>query len=793
MDFQTIKPLNNESIIEMQSAIFLLALIFMLINIKIAAQTGWCGITPPTHSAYMASIQTQSVASTISVSRPLAIHFYVVRNSLGTLPGNNSAPSSQNTLITFIRNSIEIANVLFQPKMISFYPSAITFINSDNWFSFDLSEISNINSSYNDPNAINVYLVQDFIPRSNNLAGYAQFPDANPSNALFLSVSRAGKYTMSHELGHYFNILHTFNETWFDRPVEYPAAYGGNCSTSGDMICDTPVEPTCGGTAWSCSNSDICTSNPVTVTYQGNIYTFTPIRGNVMSYNNCSTQSFTSQQLDRIENTLLTHPNRLFLVDNNNPPAIKLTSMNAYTIRTNEINQSVSYLKQIPLKLFRDNILINTVYSAATGGIDVDAGNFIPGYQLGKIIPEPNLSLNGNGAINSADLAILQNHNTNNVPITTPYRLIAADLNNSGNVSTFDAIFLQKIILGIYTTSLPNNTSWRYIPSYAISNTGFFTQLNQNPFNAQWSVNNEIRGYLVNPALGITKTFFDDFDISLQNNPLIDQQNTWSFQAIKVGDLDFSVTEYPSFRTPNEPQLRGGDPYTITYNEKECLEKGQLYEIELEANCKDDLLVYQIGAKIDLKQIEVIRAEQTEIGKFDEDNYNMSALKDGQLKIVWTDVDKGEKVKFNKNRSLFKIVVMPKIQICDLTNAIKIDKEVMPTMFLSERVKEIPTELEWKVNKTNKLISQVSSIVAPFPNPTTNEVTFDVNLDRGSLLVRIILSDITGRKNEFVQEGFKGFNRFVIKSLDEFKPGLINYQIIVDNMQQLFSGSFIKF
>jgi hypothetical protein len=47
-------------------------------------------------------------------------------------------------------------------------------------------------------------------------------------------------------------------------------------------------------------------------------------------------------------------------------------------------------------------------------------------------------------------------------PLNSPYKMIAADANKSGSITTFDIVELRKLILGIYT-ELPNNTSWRFV------------------------------------------------------------------------------------------------------------------------------------------------------------------------------------------------------------------------------------------------------------------------------------------------------------------------------------------
>lgn len=48
--------------------------------------------------------------------------------------------------------------------------------------------------------------------------------------------------------------------------------------------------------------------------------------------------------------------------------------------------------------------------------------------------------------------------------LETPYRMIAADANNNGAISTTDMLAISKVILAI-EDSFPNNTSWRFVPA----------------------------------------------------------------------------------------------------------------------------------------------------------------------------------------------------------------------------------------------------------------------------------------------------------------------------------------
>ncbi|MGI9158886.1 MAG: T9SS type A sorting domain-containing protein, partial [Saprospiraceae bacterium] len=84
--------------------------------------------------------------------------------------------------------------------------------------------------------------------------------------------------------------------------------------------------------------------------------------------------------------------------------------------------------------------------------------------------------LNG---VTTYDLVLISKHILGLEPLTTPYKMIAADANKSNSITTFDIVELRKLILGIYT-ELPNNTSWRFVDkSFTFANP-------TNPFAAQF-------------------------------------------------------------------------------------------------------------------------------------------------------------------------------------------------------------------------------------------------------------------------------------------------------------------
>ena len=68
------------------------------------------------------------------------------------------------------------------------------------------------------------------------------------------------------------------------------------------------------------------------------------------------------------------------------------------------------------------------------------------------------------------DIILIQRHILGVVRLSSPYKMIAADVNRSGSITTLDIIQMQRLILGV-VNGFPGNTSWRFIPaSYVFPN-----------------------------------------------------------------------------------------------------------------------------------------------------------------------------------------------------------------------------------------------------------------------------------------------------------------------------------
>ncbi|MBR9921515.1 MAG: T9SS type A sorting domain-containing protein [Bacteroidetes bacterium] len=113
------------------------------------------------------------------------------------------------------------------------------------------------------------------------------------------------------------------------------------------------------------------------------------------------------------------------------------------------------------------------------------------------------LAING---VSSLDIGLLLFHLDGTLPLDSPYKMIAADTDNSGVITVADTVDIRALVLG-QTTSFTNNASWRFVAAdYAFPNPS-------NPWMESWP------------------------EIINLNGATTDQLDQ-NFIAIKIGDLN---------------------------------------------------------------------------------------------------------------------------------------------------------------------------------------------------------------------------------------------------------------
>jgi len=215
--------------------------------------------------------------------------------------------------------ALEAVNRFYEPAGFQF---SICKFNYFHGYEYDTLSIQPRNENAEElrrknyePYTINMYFVQNLQGGSGILiGGLAPFPGVDTTYAsppvpdyrgaldgqmdwVYINARNPLPMTIAHELGHYFGLLHPHDRSSFGPEL---AEDRTNCSTTGDLICDTPAEPTL---------SDLVDAN---CHYSGNVdratalvdptgHVYMPSTTNLMSYtlSRCA-KGFTEEQFQRM-------------------------------------------------------------------------------------------------------------------------------------------------------------------------------------------------------------------------------------------------------------------------------------------------------------------------------------------------------------------------------------------------------------------------------------------------------------------------------------------------------------
>lgn len=273
----------------MKTKLLLLIILSSLSSISFGQICGTPSNSNESQLQKSSSLKSNSQYLESSTSICVNIKYHIVRETNGS-GGFNS--SNINTITSRL-------NEAFNEHKIYFNSLGHDFI--DNSMYYDIDDIGNNTTEFdalvqinNNPNAINIYLIND-------AASYAGRANGILSQALVIENAHATSQVISHEVGHCFNLYHTHRGTWQCESNSSTCAEidGVNNTTCGDEVADTPADP-------GLLVFDPTCSFPLNYLVDNNCnYTggngFNPDTDNIMSYApvNCL-EHFTSGQNTRI-------------------------------------------------------------------------------------------------------------------------------------------------------------------------------------------------------------------------------------------------------------------------------------------------------------------------------------------------------------------------------------------------------------------------------------------------------------------------------------------------------------
>ncbi|HRO08393.1 MAG TPA: SdrD B-like domain-containing protein [Saprospiraceae bacterium] len=382
---------------------------------------------------------------------------------------------------------------------------------------------------------------------------------------------------------------------------------------------------------------------------------------------------------------------------------------------------------------------IKTAYGEVVPGVEVQLlGSGLPNVKSGSsghyefppmqgggtydVIPERNTDpLDG---VSTLDLVYMQRHILDLEPLDSPYKVIAADVNNDERITAQDISQLRKLILGVYD-HFPNNTSWRMVDRNYV-----FPEI-KDPFLEILPENYHI------PVLG------SNMNINWVGIKTGDVNDSYQANGMNYGTEKRSVGLYMNF--PDQTLNKGKNIIPV-YADKDI----EMAGFQLALSVMGAREVYVIPAKLSIYA----------------DNFSYS---DNVLKISW---NKAEIERVSSGDILFYIHAEMENEM-NTANAIYLlsDNNIRPE-FYGKSLKA--DKLGLRVIRDNSSTFEIHGNV---PNPWNNETQINFYLPKsGEVNVRI--TDVTGKVVYMHNENFKqGENTLRISSEDIGVTGMLLYEL----------------
>lgn len=322
-------------------------------------------------------------------------------------------------------------------------------------------------------------------------------------------------------------------------------------------------------------------------------------------------------------------------------------------------------------------------------------GNFefpeVPAGESYTITPYKN-SDPDNG-VTTFDIVLMQRHILGILPMNSPYKMIAADVNKSGGISTFDVVRLRRLILQ-FDTVIINNTSWRFVEE------DFVFPDPSNP----WAT-----------------SFPEQITIENLSSDMLDA----NFIGVKVGDINFSAN--PS-QFGEEIEDRSGESLEL-FTEDSEFKSGTIVEVPIYARDFSNILGYQFNLRFnpDVLMFNELVAGALPVA---EEHFNFEDLANGNISTSWS---RAIAELMDKDQPLF-ILKFKSLQKGKVSEVINLSIDGLKLEAYNEQLQVLDVKFEFFTPENVK--KEQFMLYQNYPNPFREQtnIPFDLAVDSEVLL-----------------------------------------------------------
>lgn len=362
-------------------------------------------------------------------------------------------------------------------------------------------------------------------------------------------------------------------------------------------------------------------------------------------------------------------------------------------------------------------------------------GNFeFPTLPLGNdftVTPEKDMNLlNG---VTTYDMVLIHKHVLGVSALDSPYKIIAADVNNSQSVTTYDMVEMQRTILHI-TDFFTNNESWRFIDADYV---------------------------FPNP----TNPFEEDIPAIYNINNFQGNMSEVDFIAVKIGDVNDSAV--PNlFYDPAEE--RNGYVLSFFANDAQ-LTANRTYRLDITAENFEQIIGYQFTLNFDFEALEFVGHEPGVLPDLGNKNFGLSLLEKGAITTSW---NSPEPVDLTKGEVLFSLIFQIKTNTT-WAAALDIGSNYTVAEAYFEGGEKLDVNLIFESPEIENILN--TATVSPNPFHKTTVVGFFLP---SAQEVTLTVFDRSGRVVETVSQFFqKGKGNIEFEASGQMPSGTYFYQL----------------
>ena len=369
-------------------------------------------------------------------------------------------------------------------------------------------------------------------------------------------------------------------------------------------------------------------------------------------------------------------------------------------------------VSSVGLSIFENGALIDQFLTDGAGVYLFDDLSMSEQYEV-----EPFKNDNHLNGVTTLDLVKIQKHLLGTEFLSSPYKMIAADANNSGNISALDIIQIRQLILGVHS-EFPDNLSWRFVEEDFIF---------VNP-GTPWPFNESISYSQLNPG-------FTELD----------------FIGVKVGDVNNSV-QANFDETSLEDRAEGTLQW---YTEAIELDRSEVSEIKIKAN---DLMQLE-GFQLSMSTKDLIVEEI--IGKAISINESNYALHKDMLTISW---NTNSATELEKDDVIFSLMVKADKPV-NLKDIMDINSSITPAEAYGASSELYDIQLDF-IDKSDVPNATEFALHQNEPNPFSVETKIGFSLPKDSEAV-LTVYNVEGKEvYRQVAQFNKGYNEVKLKKSD---------------------------